>query len=95
MQECHGITGKKADELLAEAHRVKRKTVRIKALVTLICSGLGLLFSAGIIGLQFWGRFVVVGVGSVLVLTVGFACLVAILRNFWLLLTGKLEGSVD
>ncbi|MGB8353494.1 MAG: hypothetical protein WCD79_06375 [Chthoniobacteraceae bacterium] len=95
LRERHGIIGEEADGLLADAHRTKRKAVRVKALVMLACSGCGIVFAGGVIGLQLWGHFVVVGMGSALVFVVGFSSLVAFLRNLWLLLSGKLEGSVD
>jgi len=95
LEERHGITGSAADELLAEAHRAKRNAVRVKAFVMLAFSGCGILLSGGFIGVQIWAHFVWIGWVTAVAILVGVVSITTFLRNFWLLFTGRMEGSVD
>ena len=93
--ERHGIAGSQADDLLRQAHRAKRKAVRIKALMMLAFSGCGILLAAGFIGLQVWSGVIRIGFSSAAAIVIGCVSTTAFVRNLWLLVTGKLEGSVD
>ena len=95
LQERHGITGHEADELLAMAHRAKRKAVRMKAVVMLVFSGCGILLAGGFIGLQLWSHVFRLGMPTAWALVIAFVSVPAFLRNLWLLFSGKMDGSVD
>jgi len=95
LQERHGITGRDADELLAQAHRAKRKAVRIKSIMTLVISGCGLFFTGGFMILELGAHVLWLGWISDAASVIACACLVAFVRSLWLLLTGRMEGSVD
>src|SRR5262249_2953320 len=81
--------------MLVEAHRAKRKAVRVKALMTLIFSALGLMLAGGFIALQMSDGIYVISRGSFLVDAVGLACLGDFLRTPVLLFTGRTDRSVD
>jgi hypothetical protein len=95
LAEQHQITGPEAEALLAAAHRAKRKAVRAKALVALVCSLFGVLLLVGICFLQIWGfhLFRIRGMG--LAVSLGVASLWVFIRSLYLLLTGRTDGSVD
>ncbi len=96
LQERHRITGRDADELLAQAHRAKRKAVRAKAFVMLVISGCGMLLGGGFIGMLFWAQRVVwFGTAPGFAIIIGLVSAVTFIRNLLLLLSGKQEGSVD
>jgi hypothetical protein len=97
----HGIIGAVADEMLAVAHEAKRKAVRKRAFIMLICSGIGLIASAFVVWLMSFGR---VGVGvtgmrfgyAFYVVCVAVAvCAWVFLKNLYYLLTGNDERSVE
>lgn len=94
LQERHGLTGSKADEILAHAHRAKRKAVRAKAFIMLVVSGCGVIFGGVFVIARLWYHAALgwVGDGADFI---GCISLLAFLRSLWLLFTGKTEGSVD
>jgi hypothetical protein len=97
----HGITGTVADEMLGDAHRAKRKAVRKRAFIMLICSGIGLAASVFTVWLMSFGRISATSTG----VRFGYAfyivcCAVAVcagvfLKNLYYLLTGNDERSVE
>ena len=95
LQERHGISGREADELLAQAHRAKRKQVRIKASIMLVVSGCSVLFGGVYLVLRFKYNVTLPVWISEGVDFIGCISLLAFLRSVWLLLTGKMDGSVD
>jgi hypothetical protein len=95
LEQKHGITDSEAALLLADAHRAKRKAVRSKALVSLVCASFGILLAGCFIGLQFVGHVVVIGYGSILIIALGVLSLGVFFRSLILLVTGRAEGSVD
>jgi hypothetical protein len=95
LQEKHGIVDERAEAMLVEAHRAKRKAVRVKALFTLVFSALGLVIAGGFIGLQIWDGIFVIGRGTLMVDAIALTCLAAFFRSLMLLFTGRTDGSVD
>ena len=95
LQERHGIADAAANDLLAQAHRAKRVAVRRKSLLYLVFSIPGMLLALAFVVLQYMGRFVIIGYGSVLIFVLGFASLGVFFRSVFRLLTGHTEGSVD
>ena len=95
LQEHHGITGREADELLAQAHRAKRKAIRSKAAGMLAFSGCGVLLAGGFIAMQLWSHVFWFGWSTIGAFLLASVSIPAFLRNLWLLFSGKLEGSVD
>ena len=97
----HGITGAVADEMLVAAHGAKRKAVRKRAFIMLICSGIGLAASAFAVWLMSFGRISATSTG----VRFGYAfyivcCAVAVcagvfLKNLYYLLTGNDERAVE
>ena len=97
----HGITGAVADEMLAVAHRAKRKAVRKRAFILMICSGIGLAASTFTIWLMSFGQIR----GNATGMRFGYAfyfvssavavCAGVFLKNLYYLLTGNDERSVE
>jgi hypothetical protein len=95
LEQRHEIVGAEAEALLAEAHRARRKAVRSRALVMLICSGLGLLGVIGFFALQYMSDRIWVGYGPILVTGFGLTCLGLVIRSVQRLLSGEHDGPVD
>ena len=93
--EQHSITGETAEALLREAHRAKRKSVRQKALITLVFSGFGILLSGGFLALQQLAPVVVIGYGVYVVDAIGIFSIAAFVESLRRLISGKVDGSVD
>jgi hypothetical protein len=95
LEQKHGITGSKADEILTKGLSGQRKMARAKTLVTLICSG-ALVALAGIyLELQLKSGVFMISLTTAFALSLGITSLAAFLQSVWQLLTGKTEGAVD
>ena len=97
----HGIMGAVADEMVAVAHRAKRKAVRKRAFIMLICSAIGLAASAFTVWLMSYGRIrasmvgVRFGYAFYIVCGAVAVCAGVFLKNLYYLLTGNDERSVE
>ena len=95
LAEQHHIPETEAEHLLAIAHAAKRKAVRFKALLKLMFAGIGVVAAFLFFGMQFSGRFIVIGYGAFLVGLLGVTSLAVFFRSLAHLTTGRVNGSVD
>ncbi len=97
----HGIIGSTADEMLATAHRAKRKAVRKRAMIHLVFSGVGIAGCSFALWLMSFGRvsgswrgmrfgYAIYGVAIGLITCTGI-----FLKNLYYLLTGDDVRSVE
>lgn len=97
----HGIRGEVADEMLVVAHQAKRKAVRKRAFIMLICSGIGLAASVFTVWLMSYGRIranaagMRFGYAFYIVCSAVAVCAGVFLKNLYYLLTGNDERSVE
>jgi hypothetical protein len=99
LQEKHGIEGEAADQLLAEAHRQRAAAVRLRALIRLVLSVIGIAFVVFFFSVRVFGGYIFVGpraiIGAIGVLILGVYCVKIFFQSIWRLSSGEAPGAVD
>ena len=95
LQIKKGIVGEDAQKLIDHGVSKRCREVRIRALLSIIFSGLGLLLFAVFVFLQYAGEFVLVGIPVLIVWGVGLFAFVSFLRGVIRLVTGRSSRSLQ
>ncbi len=95
LEEKKGIIGEQAERLVALAWKERRKQIRMRALVVMVISGVGLVIYSAFLFLNTSEQFVIAGFRLVLFHSVGGLCLAAFFRSLSRFVSGKTLGAVD
>ncbi len=95
LSEKHGISGAEADRLIQKALSARVAAIRKRAMWEMLGSLLIFGFCGGMMLLQAYGHFVVIGYGALLEYAGLVAGFVWLFKALWRLLTGKTTGPVD
>ena len=95
LRDSKGILHEQAEAIVRKATSEKNKSVRVQAIMHLIGSLLILIGSIVFVSLQLLGRFVVLGIGTVIIAVLGVLSIYWTVRSIKRLLTGTRSGPID
>ncbi len=95
LRQQHGISGAVAEKLIEDAFRARSAAIRKRAIMMLILSGIGLLIFGSFFVIQYFGRVIIVGWGSLVVAGLATYSGYVFLRSIWQLLSGRTRGGVE
>lgn len=90
----YNIVGTEADALIEEAIAIRKAEVRKKALVSLVFALVGLVISLTYFGIQYFGGFIRIGFGLILMASLGLTSLTVASRSAVRAFTGESSGPV-
>ncbi len=94
LRSKYHIVGVEADTLIEEAITIRKSEVRKKAAVRLAFALVGLIISLTYFGIQYFGGFVRIGFGLILMGSLGLTSLTVTCRNIVRAFTGESSGPV-
>ena len=90
----YGVTGADAEWIIEEALAARRSLVRKKAGIRLVFAAVGLAVSITYFGIQGFVGFVRVGVGLILMVSLGLVSLAVAAKSTLQVFTGEMSGPV-
>jgi hypothetical protein len=91
----HAVEGEEAEAMLGEAHVMRARAVRGKAIMWLLFSLAGILFTGTYFWFQGYVGFFAIGVGPLVMLLVALASWYVFFRSILRLLTGAAPGAAQ
>ena len=95
LKEKHQRSDAECLQLWELAVRTRRRAVRLRAVIVLILSIIGMAVAGAFIALQVMGRVVIVGYSTVLVIGLACSSVFYFFRSIHRLATGNSTGAVD
>lgn len=94
LQERHNIPWEKARELVEAGHQAQRKSVRVKAVITLVCAACGILLFGGAIAMEFRNH-TFSPMETTFCAPLTLASIAVFFQSLWQLCTGQAESSTQ